>query len=261
MLAAVGFGLAELKPDPERPQGWELLVAGVIQSYVDLADPEFLKWDYARRIASVLRHAQPAGVPLKVLHLGGGALSLPRFVAASRPGSEQVVVERDAELLALVTRVLPPPPGVRVVLGDAREVLEQQEPGAYDVIVADVFDGAVMPRSVSGTGFAAAARDRLRPGGLLAMNLTDVPPLAYSRVQAATLRSAFPDVALMTASVMLRGRKAGNVILVGGRDAGDVPVLPLIVDGIRDAVPARVLHGETLDDFVAGAKPRLDGPA
>ena len=260
LVAAVAFGLAELRPDPRRAQGWELLVGGVSQSYVDLADPRYLPFEYARRIASVLRVVRPEGVPMAVLHLGGGALTLPRFVAATRPGSPQQVVERDADLLALVSRILPPPAGVRLVVGDARTVLDGQEPSRYDVIVADVFDGAAMPRSVAGTGFAAAAARALRPGGLLVMNLTDLPPLAYSRIQAATLRTAFGEVALIAGKAMLRGRRAGNMILVAGPVAGTVAVDRLAAAAARDPEPGRVLHGETLDDFIAGAKARLDGP-
>ena len=260
LVATVAFGVAELRPDPEREQGWELLVGGVPQSYVDLADPRRLAFEYVRRIASVLQVAGPAGAPLRVLHLGGGALTLARFVAATRPGSPQTVVERDGDLLALVSRVLPPPAEVGLVVGDARTVLDRQDPGRYDVIVADVFDGAAMPRSVAGTGFAAAAARALRPGGLLVMNLTDLPPLAASRIQAATLRTAFAEVALLAGNAMLRGRKAGNIVLAAARSAGRLGVERLAAAAARDREPGRVLHGGGLDDFIGGAKARLDGP-
>jgi hypothetical protein len=260
LVATVAFGVAELRPDPRRAQGWELLIGGVSQSYVDLADPLYLPFEYARRICSVLRVARPAGVPMEVLHLGGGALTLPRFVAATRPGSPQQVVERDGDLLGLVSRMLPPPAGVQLVLGDARAVLDRQDPSRYDVIVADVFDGAAMPRSVAGTGFAAAAARALRPGGLLVMNLTDLPPLAYSRIQAATLLTAFGEVALIAGKAMLRGRRAGNIVLVAGHSAGTIAVDRLTAAAGHDPEPGRVLHGAALDDFIAGAKARLDGP-
>ena len=117
----VASGVASLEPDRRRERGWTLLVDGVPQSYVDLADPTYLAFSYVRRLATVLRLAAPAAVPLKVLHLGGGTLTLPRWVAATRPGSVQTVVERDALLLALVSRALPWPAAVEVVVGDARE--------------------------------------------------------------------------------------------------------------------------------------------
>src|SRR2546429_3185620 len=101
------FGATELVADPGRAHGWTLLVDRVPQSYVDLDDPGHLEFEYVRRVASVIDAAAPAGVPLRVLHLGGGALTLPRYLAATRPGSTQRVLERDAALTALILRELP----------------------------------------------------------------------------------------------------------------------------------------------------------
>jgi spermidine synthase len=256
----VASGIASLEPDRRRERGWTLLVDGVPQSYVDLADPTYLAFEYVRRLATVLRLAAPAAVPLRVLHLGGGALTLPRWVAATRPGSVQTVVERDGLLLALVSRALPWPAAVEVVVGDAREFVEQGPERGYDVVVVDVFEGAAMPASVAGVGFATAAARLLRPGGVLAMNLTDVRPLSHSRIQAATLRAAFGDVALIAPPGLLRGRKLGNVVLAATPVAGVLNVERLTRSLAHDAEPARVWHGDGLTGFLAGAMARLDGP-
>ena len=260
----VASGTASLEPDRHRERGWTLLVDGVPQSYVDLADPTYLAFEYVRRLATVLRLAAPAAVPLTILHLGGGALTLPRWVAAARPGSAQTVVERDGLLLALVSRALPWPAlnngSPEVVVGDAREFVDAGAAQGYDVIVVDVFEGAAMPASVAGVGFATAAARLLRPDGVLAMNLTDVPPLSFSRIQAATLRAAFADVALIAPPGLLRGRKAGNVVLAATRRAGVLDLTRLTRSVARDAEPARVWHGEELTGFLAGAMARLEGP-
>ena len=256
----VASGTATLEPDRARERGWTLLVDGVPQSYVDLADPTFLAFEYVRRLATVVRLSAPAAVPLRVLHLGGGALTLPRWVAAARPGSAQTVVECDALLLALVSRALPWPASVEAVVGDAREFADRAEPSGYDVLVVDVFEGAAMPASVAGLDFATAAARLLRPGGVLAMNLTDVPPLAYSRIQAATLRAAFGDVALIAPPGMLRGRKPGNVVLAAAGSADTLSIERIARSVARDAEPARVWHGTELTALLAGVKARLDGP-
>jgi spermidine synthase len=246
VAVAVESGIAELRPDPARPRAWTLLVNGVPQSYVDLDDPTRLEFGYLVRAAAVLRSVTPARVPLSVLHLGGGGLALARFLDHARPGSAQRVIERDAALVALVRRMLPPPAAVEIVVGDARERLEAEQAGRYDVIVADVFEGAWPPITVTTTGFAAAARRALVPAGLLVMNVTDVPPLAHTRIQVATLRAEFPDVRAMTEPGMLRGRRAGNVVLVAGA---------AVPDRIGPVAPAAELHA-----FTAGAQARLDAP-
>lgn len=243
--AAVRYGTAELRPDPARPRGWTLLVDGVAQSYVDLADPEYLHFPYARMLGRVVR----AKAAHRVLHLGGGALMIPRLVHHLRPGTGQLVIERDPELLGLVTMYLPYPEAIEVELADAREALERADPAAYDLIIADAFEGAAMTSTVGTRGFAVACRRALHPDGLLAMNLTDIPPLAHTRIQAATALSAFDDVALFGETAILRGRRAGNIILL----AGEIPV-------IKSDKHERMIRGTDLAEFVAGAKARLDEP-
>lgn len=275
VIARTRHGTVEIRPDPAHPDGWTVLLDGVAQSYVDPNRPRHLAFEYVRRIARLIDVAAPAGAPRTVLHLGGGGLTLPRYVAATRPGSTQRVVERDTELIALLQRLLPVPDGIVVEAGDARAFVDRataaacsppppgHRPGGYgpghdgyDLIVVDVFAGAAMPASVAGVGFAAAVARLARPGGLIAVNLTDVPPLAYSRTQVATLRTAWREVCLVAGTGMLGGRRAGNVVLAAS--AGDLPVARLASAVARDPLPGRVLHGEPLDAFVAGARPRAD---
>ncbi|MGC9668119.1 spermidine synthase [Planosporangium sp. 12N6] len=263
IIEPVDLGTAALVPDRDRPDGWTLLVDGVAQSHVDLADPTYLEFEYMRKLASVVDAAAPSGAPLRVLHLGGGALSLPRYVAATRPGSRQRVVERDAALTALVRRVLPLPRGadLRVRTADARAAVEGTRAGVFDLVVADVYRGAQMPRTVSSTEFVGHVARILRPDGLYAVNVADLPPLAFSRIQAATLRAVFPDVCVVAEAGTLRGRRYGNVILVAALRPGGLPVDRLSDAARRDAFPARLLHGADLDRFISGAQPMTDEAA
>jgi len=81
-----GAGTVELLNDAERPGAWTLLIDGILQSEVDLADPRHLEIEYMRRLGHLADLAGPTAIPLRVLHLGGGALTLARYVAATRPG-------------------------------------------------------------------------------------------------------------------------------------------------------------------------------
>src|SRR5580693_6005600 len=100
-------GRLELLGDLDRPRAWMLLTGGVPQSHVDLDDPRHLELEYMRRLGHLIDLAAPAGAPLRVLHLGGGGLTLARYVAATRPGSRQLAVEADSEVAMLVRRRLP----------------------------------------------------------------------------------------------------------------------------------------------------------
>ena len=245
--------------DPVRRTGRTLLVAGVEQSYVDVADPRHLHFEYVRRMAAVVDVAAPRGRPLDALHLGGGALTLPRWLAATRAGSAQLVVEREPAVIELVRRELPPlPPEVAVQIADARDAVAAAPPDRYDVVLADIYRAARMPRHVTSVEFAAEVARTLRPDGVYLVNVTDLPPLTFSRAQVATLRAVFADVCLVADRRMLRGRRYGNLVLAAGLRPGRLPVRRLAARVAADPLPGAVLHGPTLDAFVSGAHPTTD---
>ena len=134
---AVLGGTAELLADADRDGSWMLLVNDTPQSHVDLDDPTHLEFEYVRRMGHVLDLAAAPGGAIDAVHLGGGALTLPRYVAVTRPGSRQRVVEYDQPLTDLVREHLPLPRGarIRVRADDARVGLAALHPDSADVVV------------------------------------------------------------------------------------------------------------------------------
>jgi spermidine synthase len=258
----VDLGLAELIPETGR-RGWTLLVDGTPQSYVDLDDPRYLEFEYVRHLAAVVDTLRPAGQPLRVLHLGGGGLTLPRYVAATRPGSAQRVVEPDVSLTQLVRRVLPLPrgTGVRVTAADAREVVANSPPARFDLVITDAFVGGRVPAHLGTVEFAREVARVLRTGGLYGLNLVDGPTLRYTRRQVATLCAAFAQVCLIAEPGVLRHRRYGNVVLVAAAQPGTIPVDAVRRAANRDAFPARLLDGEDLADLVGRCRPITDAVA
>jgi spermidine synthase len=258
----------ELLGDLDRAHSWMLLVDGIPQSHVDLDDPQHLELDYMRRIGYLIDLAAPGGQPLRALHLGGGALTLARYLAATRPGSTQLVAESDAEVAALVRRRLPLGQPARhrtragritVRVADARAVLERVPAGSYDVVIADVFAGARTPAHLTSAEFTAAAARALRVPGSYAVNIGDGPPLAHARRRVATMCSVFRCVCVIAEPAVLRGRRFGNLVAVAS--AQQLPVAELVRRTAGDPFPARVLDGEELDRFVAGSRPFTDSDA
>lgn len=72
--------------------GYELDVDGTPQSHVDLDDPSHLHFEYVARMGAVIDRLRMPGQPLTAVHLGAGALTLPRYVEHTRPGSRQQVI-------------------------------------------------------------------------------------------------------------------------------------------------------------------------
>jgi spermidine synthase len=252
------LGRAELLRDADRRAAWMLLVDGVPQSHVDLDDAGYLDFEYVRRLGHVIDTTAPAAQPLRVLHLGAGALTLARYVTATRPGSTQLAVEIDASLAGLVRRRLPLR-GVRVRIGDARAILERLRPGSFDVVIADVFAGGQTPAHLTTVEFMTAVRSALGPAGVYGANVADGAPLAYARAQVATARAVFPQVALIADAAVLRGRRFGNLVLVASLEP--LPAEALTRLTAADPMPGRVLSDEDLIRFAGGAKPVTDANA
>jgi spermidine synthase len=258
----------ELLADLDRPRAWMLLVDGTPQSHVDLDDPQYLEFEYVRRIGHVADLAGPAGQPLRVLHLGGGGLTLARYVAATRPGSSQLAVEIDPQVAELVRTRLPlrqpsrartQAGRIRVRVDDARAVLEQVRPGSFDLVVADVFAGARTPAHLTSTEFASLAARALTAAGIFAANIGDGPPLTHARARIATVRSVFSHSCVIAEGPVLRGRRFGNLVVVGA--GHDLPIAELTRRAAADPFPARLIDGDELDRFVASARPITDARA
>ncbi|MFF4588773.1 spermidine synthase [Streptomyces sp. NPDC001388] len=261
VVEAVDGGLAQLLPDRDRARAFTLLIDGAPQSHVDLDDPAYLSFEYQRRLGHVIDLAAPPGRPLHVVHLGGGAFTLARYVAGTRPRSTQQVVERDAALVRLVRRELPLDPGarIRVRSTDAREGLGKVPDGWADLVVADVFSGARTPAHLTSAEFLDDVRRALKPGGFYAANIADGPPLAHLRGQIATAAARFAELALVADPAVLRGKRFGNAVLL----ASDLPlpIAELTRRAASDPHPGRVEHGRALTDFTGGAVPVTDAAA
>jgi spermidine synthase len=261
--ARVDSGLAELLPDADRPRAWTLLLDGTPQSHVDLDDPLYLEFEYLRRLGHVADLTGEPNQPLRVLHLGAGGLTLARYIAATRPGSEQLAVESDAALVKFVREMVPFGPaadrrrtGPRIRVGDAREVLEQVRSASFDLVVADVFAGAITAAHLTSAEFAAAAARALSPAGIFAVNIGDGPPLTHTRARVAAARLIFGHACLVADAAVLKNRRFGNLVLAASRR--ELPVAALERRVVADPLPGRLLGGAELDRFTAGAKPITD---
>jgi len=263
----VRLGSAELVPDLDRTDSWLLFIDGVPQSGVDLDDPGYLEFEYIRRIGHVADLAFPPGEPLRVLHLGGGALTLPRYLQHTRPAPRQLVAEIDEELTSLIRGHLPLPAGhrIRVRAADARAVAESVREGSYDLVIADVFAGAVTPAHLTTAEFVAATARALRPGGVYAVNvaagMSSVRPatagavpsggLDGARSAVATLRSVYKETCMIAEAGVLRGRRRGNMVIFGSDQP--LPEAALGRAAAGDPFPARLVTGPDLARFASGA--------
>jgi spermidine synthase len=259
MRFTVASGEAELLRDLNRPGGWVLTVEGVLQSYVDLNDPTYLDFEYMRYMGDVIDFLAEEGTPLDMVHVGGGACTLARYVSATRPGSRHLVLEPDGDLVDLVREHLDlrSVPRLRVRVTDGRSGVAALRDDYTDVMVIDAYDGATIPVELTTEEFVWEAARVLRPGGTLLLNVADGPGLRFAKRVVATAQSVFPEVVLISDPAVLRSRRFGNLVVAAS--AASLPVDQVVRRTAGRVPQVRCMYGETVAGFATGASPLRDG--
>lgn len=275
---------AKLVQSRRRHGRYELSVDGIPQSVVSMTDPTTLEYAYTQHIARAMDVAAEPGEPLFTVHLGAGALTLARYVEATRPGSPQLVVEFEPALYTAVIDALPLPAGsdVRVIFGDARDVADaglpvespssRRTPGDTSVgtavdtaaasdwvdasfTVVDLWDAAVIRHRVASQEFYRRVAARSAPSGVVAVNLLDGHPFEYSRRQASTLSSVFRHVAVvLEADPHDEEGPLGNVVIFASDEPLDIVANP----GAFGPSRPHVLHDDLLTSWLAEARIMTD---
>jgi spermidine synthase len=246
----------ELLADADRPGGWLLLIDRIRQSYVDLDDPTYLDFEYVQALAEII-DTLPEG-PLAVTHVGGGACTLARYIAHTRPHSSQIVLEPDERVTALVRARLPFARSARIRIRpiDGRRGLAQLKDASADVVVIDAFAGGRVPAELTTTECIAEVARVLKPAGVLLINAADGNQLMYTRRLVRTLRQTLPQTLIRADASVLKRRRFGNIVFAAS--AVELPVAQIERDAASAMFPQRVLAGEDLGDLVADAAPLTD---
>jgi len=231
--------------DPGRPTGRLLIQEEMESSYVDLANPTHLEFDYTRWLRIVLRSSRAR----RIVHVGGGACALPRALAAEWPDGRQEVCELDSGVLALAREHmgLRRAPGLRVRHADGREWLASQPDHSHDAVVIDAFLGARIPlRLVT----VEALRDVARVAPLALVNVVDDRSRRVVDRVAAGLAEAFDHLCTL-------GGRSGNTIVMG--TSGErLPLEQISAAVAADPSPATLTAAAALARRIAATAPARD---
>ncbi len=182
-----------------------------IQSRMQRDAPDALALDYTRTMmAFALLQPLPRPTPQRLLMVGLGGGSLPKFCHARLPEADITVVEINPHVIALREAFAVPPDGerFRVVEADgAAHVAALAEP--VDVLIVDGFDYDGQPDVLCSADFYAACRRAVAPDGVLVVNLQAADP------QTPALRDRIA-LAFDGAVRALPSPCGGNVIVLAG---------------------------------------------
>jgi MFS family permease len=217
-------------------------------SYVNQADPTDLRFAYTRALAAVAGAVAPPGAAITALHIGGGGATMPRYLAATRPGTDSTVLEVDRGVVNLDKHRLGlrTDDRLRVRVVDGRVGLHQTPTDSKDLVIGDAFGGVSVPWHLTTQETAREVRRVLHPGGIYAVNVIDYPPNDFAHAEFATLATTFTHVAVMSAPTSLANQSGGNFVLV----ASDAP---LPVDAMRAGLVGHPQGWQLLTDDAAVA--------
>jgi hypothetical protein len=192
--------------DPERPSGRLLRQAGMDASYIDLADPSHLEFDYLRWMRIVVEATRAR----RVLHIGGAACALARALAARDPAGRQEVCEVDNDVLefARLHLGLRRAPGLRVRHAEGRAFVAGQPDRSWDAVVIDAFVGALVPRELIA---AAAVAELARVAPLALVNVVD----DRSAREVSVIANGLAEVYAHVHSI---GGRTRNTVVVGSAE-------------------------------------------
>lgn len=221
-----------------------LVLDDLRHSFVDIDDPTVLSFWYVRRLVDAIESAPAAD---DIVYLGGGALTIPRYVREIASDTNQTVFEIDGELIEVVEnqmgldRDLPEP--IEIVVGDARLSLDDIADDSADIVIGDAFGSRSVPFHLATEEFMVEIDRVLRPGGVYAANIIDGGGQKFLAAEAATLARVFDHVVVMRGDSIASGLRGNSVIV-----ASDTPLDPAVFDQLR--LDAGDL-GEVVTDFEA----------
>lgn len=139
------------------------------QSGVYINQPDKLLFWYTQRMAEVVDQAPDKE---RILVLGGGAFTLPQYLAKKYPRSTIDVVEIDPKLADIARQYFfySDPSNVNLIFADARTYLNESDK-RYDVILVDAYSDASVPFSLMTKEYGDRIKHVMADNGVVAVNI------------------------------------------------------------------------------------------
>jgi MFS family permease len=250
------YHCARVVADPNRESGRTLYLDQARHSYVDLKDPTYLEFEYIKSFAAAINGTWAEGRPLNALHVGGGGLTMTRYVTATRPGSKHQVYEIDKAVVELDKRELgvQTGPDLTVTVQDGRLGVRDEETDSRDLVLMDAFSGLSVPWHLTTRELVADVRRVLRPDGLYLINVIDYGAAKFAKAEIKTAQAVFLYVAVIARKDELSGHSGGNFVVAASDKPIDVPAIMSQLEpsmGVLDRPDSFVGNAPVLTDDYA----------
>ena len=206
-----------------------LVLDSLVHSFVDVRDPTYLEYSYEKVFADLATYVGGSNPDMRVLFIGGGGYTMPRFLEVKYPRSSLEVIEIDPEVTEVVFEYLGLWRDTSIVTynEDARTKIQELRPGSYDLIIGDAFNDVSVPYHLTTLEFNELVKSMLTPEGMYAINVVDkLHSGGFVRAFVKTLQRTFPYVYVLRDDDKWQSDDRFTYVVVGAQR----PLEPAVVE-------------------------------
>lgn len=216
----------------------------LLHSSVDPDNPQFLYYEHEHVQMEFLRQARAASPVPRVLVIGGGGYTFPRYAMEMLPETRMDVVEIDPGVTKVAREYLglKQYDGLQITHMDGRQfVAERVEPGTYDLVIQDAVNDLSVPSHLLTKEYNDAVKRAMKPDGVYLLTVIDV--LEYGKLWKAavhTLGRTYPpeNIVILTPGKLDLAQRQVYVIYASDRKFDLEPLAKAVRDQLSFLKPA-----------------------
>ena len=169
----------------------------LLHSYVSVEDPTLLAYNYEKVFSELINLVDQRDPRFRILFIGGGGYTVPRYLEALYPESRVEVIEIDPAVTRVAFDHLGLNRDTRIVTynEDARMTVPKLNSGQYALVIGDAFNDLSVPYHLTTREFNEQIAGLLTPDGIYAVNVVDkFQSGRFARAFVNTLKETFPNV-------------------------------------------------------------------
>lgn len=250
-----------VRPSPEDYYVKVLSLDHLVHSYVNPDNPLYMKYDYLKIFSDIVSYVSAGNEAPKILHLGGGGYSFPRYMETAYPRSVNEVVEIDPVVTSVAQQVLglSPETNIHTYNLDARLYLKQRvSEDKYDIVIGDVFNDATTPYHLTTLEFDRLVKANMQKDGIYLINTIDnfqkgkyLPSLVH------TLEKVFDHVYILGVSENWEAVQASTFVIAATDLNIDPSEYMKFVTGDGKKASGYIYDKTKLENYLETRKPVL----
>jgi len=191
-----------------------------LQSGIYTNNSDELAFEYTRALANVADLRPQAK---RQLIIGGGAFTLPEYIAKKYPKTIVDAVEIDGDLVEISKKYfdLNQPSNLNIIQADGRQYLNQTS-NKYDVITMDAFNSIIPPFQLLTRQAVQQSKRALSQDGIVTANIfsaAEGPRSSLMRAIYSTYKSEFKYVSIYRIAPRLQKNSQQNLLLIASDKA------------------------------------------